>query len=49
MVAGVSGVHGQAALRHVEQGQKAKRENVTTHLQLMEEKTVRDPVVPVET
>ena len=42
MVAGVIGVHGSAALRHVEQGQKADPENVTTQLQLMREKAVRD-------
>ena len=42
MVAGVTGVHGQAALRVVEQGQKAEPEHVTTQLQLMEEKNVRD-------
>ena len=42
MVAGVIGVHGSAALGHVEQGQKAGPENVATQLQLMEEKTVRD-------
>ena len=41
----MSGVHGQAALRHVEQGQEAEPGHVTTQLQLMEEKTVWDQVM----
>ena len=45
MVDGVSGVHGQAAPRHVEQGQKAEPGHVTTLLQLMGEKTVRDQIM----
>ena len=45
MVAGVSGVHGPAAQSHVEQGQEADPENVTTQLQLMGEKIVRDQVM----
>ena len=48
MVAGVSGVHGQAAPRHVEQGQEAEIDNVTTLLQLMGEKTVRDQTMNQE-
>ena len=44
MVAGVSGVHGPAAQRHVERGQEAETEHVTTHFQLMGEKTVWDKV-----
>ena len=48
MVAGVSGVHGQAAPRHVKQGQEAETDNVTTLLQLMGEKTVRDQIMNQE-
>ena len=43
MVSGVSGAHGQAALRHVEQDQEAEPGHVRTQPQLMGEKTVRDP------
>ena len=42
MVAGVFGVNGLVAPRSVEQRQEAEPENVTTQLQLMGEKTVRD-------
>ena len=42
MVAGVFGVNGLVAPRLVEPGQEAEPENVTTQLQLMGEKTVRD-------
>ena len=48
MVAGVSGVHGRAVLRYVEQGQKAEPEHVTTQLQIMEEMTVRGQVMSQE-
>ena len=44
MVAGVSGVHGQSVQRHVDQGQEAETEHVTTHFQLMGENTVWDKV-----
>ena len=42
MVAGVTGAHGQAAPRHVEQEQEAEPEHVTIQLQLMGEQIVRD-------
>ena len=45
MVAGVTGAHGQAAPRHVEQEQEAEPEHVTTQPQLMGEPTVRDQVM----
>ena len=48
MVAGVFGVNGLVAPRLVEQGQEAEPENVTTQLQLMGEKTVRDQVMTQE-
>ena len=48
MVAGVSGVHGPAAPRHVDQGLEAEPEHVTTLLQLMGEKTVRDQIMTQE-
>ena len=44
MVAGVSGVHGQSAQRHVDQEQKTETEHVITHFQLMGENTVWDKV-----
>ena len=48
MEAGVSGVHGQVAPRHVEQEQEAELEHVTTLLQLMGEMIVRDQVMSQE-
>ena len=48
MVAGLTGAHGPAALRHVEQEQEAEPEHVTTLLQLMGEMIVRDQVMSQE-
>ena len=48
MVAGLTGAHGPAALRHVEQEQEAELEHVTTLLQLMGEETVRDQIMNQE-
>ena len=48
MVAGVTGAHGQAAPRHVEQEQEADPEHVTIQLQLMVEQIVRDQVMSQE-
>ena len=45
MVSGVTGVHGHAASRHVEQGQESGLEHVATQLQLIADKTVRDLVL----
>ena len=42
------GVHGQAAPRHVDQGQESEPEDATTQLQLKGDKTVRDQVVSQE-
>ena len=42
MEAGVCGQVGQVAFQHVEEGQEGEREDATTQLQLMGEKTVRD-------
>ena len=42
MVTGDTGHHGLAAPRHVDQGQEAGQESVTTQLQLMVAETVRD-------
>ena len=42
MVPGVTGAHGQAAPRLVEQEQEAEPEHVTTQPQIMEEQIVRD-------
>ena len=42
MVSGVTGVHGQVAPRHVEQGAGTGLEHVATQLQLMGDKTVKD-------
>ena len=42
MVAGVVGVNGLVAPKLVEQGQEVEPDNVTTQLQLMGGKTVRE-------
>ena len=42
MVTGVTGSSGLAAPRHVDLGQEAEKETVTTQLQLMVAETVKD-------
>ena len=42
MGTGGTGINGLAAPRHVDQGQEAGQESVTTQLQLMVAETVRD-------